>query len=158
MPEFTLQDLRRLYMINALYPKESWEFKKVAYDNSADEYGDQHRSVTSLKSYWNLHRQLWGRIHLLNNPPVAIPNVCMRPISRNLSLITFDQDVSDTHGQEHQPNNSGTQDLEGYDFERTMNPKQRNDIDPSLPGAPNQGLQYNTSLGEHSDRQVLHYY
>lgn len=78
MPEFTLQDVRRLYMISALYPKQSWEYKKVAYDGSADEYGDMHRSVTSLKSYWNLHRQHWGRIHLLGSPPSTIPNVCIR--------------------------------------------------------------------------------
>ena len=75
MPEFTLEDLRRVYMINSLFPSSTWEWKKVCYDESANSYGSVHRSVPSLKSYWNLHHHLWEKPHIMVDPPLSIPNV-----------------------------------------------------------------------------------
>ena len=85
MTEFTLEDIRRLYMIMCLFPEQTWEWKKVCYDASADAYQSQHRSVTSLKSYWNINHHLWEDAQIMRNPPSSIPkvpllNVCL-PLS-----------------------------------------------------------------------------
>ena len=77
MPEFTLEDLRRVYMINSLFPNSTWEWKKVCYDESANAYGSVHRSVPSLKSYWNLHHHLWEKPHIMADLPSSIPTVCI---------------------------------------------------------------------------------
>ena len=112
MPEFTLEDSRRLYMIHALFPAQTWEFKKFAYDLSANEYGSSHRSVTSLKSYWSLHRNLSNGAHVLRDPPSSISNVYTSNISMNLSQLIFYQDLIEAQGQRDQQNSSTTQDPE----------------------------------------------
>lgn len=82
MTEYTLEEIRRLYMIMSLFPCRTWEWKKVCYYTSAEYYRSSHRSVPALKSWWNLNHDTWTKPHIMENPPSSIsrssiPNVCI---------------------------------------------------------------------------------
>lgn len=73
MPEYTLEEVRRLFMVVSLYPGVAWEKKTEYYNSSAVACGEKQRTASALKSYWALHNRQWCAAQILNDPPCRLP-------------------------------------------------------------------------------------
>ncbi len=69
MPEYTLEEVRQLFMVVSLYPGVAWEKKTEYYNSSAVAWGEKQRTASALKSYWALHNRQWCAAQILNDPP-----------------------------------------------------------------------------------------